>query len=79
LEKELSKLESRVGCIIAGIKSAIDSRKDGFSMSRDQRNVLRKFLFIMKYRGLGFHRRFHGDKSGKHIESDAGQLQQHMQ
>lgn len=48
-------------------------------MSRDQRDVLRKFLFIMKYRGLGFHRRFHGNKSGKYIEDDADQLQKYMQ
>ena len=37
LEKELSKLESQVSTIIAGIKRAFESSKDGFSMSRDHR------------------------------------------
>ncbi|CAN9170956.1 unnamed protein product [Alternaria alternata] len=78
LEKELSKLESQVSTIIAGIKKAFESSKDGFSMSRDQRDILRKFLFIMKYRGPGFHQRFHGDTSGRYVEDDADQLEKYM-
>ncbi|KAH7093417.1 hypothetical protein FB567DRAFT_515306 [Paraphoma chrysanthemicola] len=78
LEKELSKLESRVSQIIAGIKKAFESSKDGFSMSRDQRDMLRKFLFIMKYRGPGFHRRFHGDKSGRYVQNDAAIFEKYM-
>ncbi|KAH7082880.1 hypothetical protein BKA63DRAFT_139266 [Paraphoma chrysanthemicola] len=78
LEKEFSKLESRVSQIIAGIKKAFDSSKEGFSMSRDQRDILRKFLFIMKYRGPGFHRRFHGDKSGRYVQTDAVQFEKYM-
>lgn len=78
LEKELSKLESQVSTIIAGIKRAFESSKDGFSMSRDQRDILRKFLFIMKYRGPGFHQRFHGDTSGRYVEDDADQLEKYM-
>jgi hypothetical protein len=79
LEKEFGKLESQVSKIIAGIREALESGKSGFSMTRNQRDTLRKFLFIMKYRGLGFHRRFHGDVSGRYEEDDKGRLEKYMQ
>lgn len=78
LEKELSKIEGRVGRIIAGIKKAFESSQGGFSMSRYKRDILRKFLFIMKYRGPGFHKRFQGDKSGRYVEDDADQFEKYM-
>ncbi|KAH8621444.1 hypothetical protein IG631_23929 [Alternaria alternata] len=78
LEKELSKLKSQVSTIIARIKKAFESSKDSFSMSRDQRDILRKFLFIIKYRGPGFHQRFHGDTSGRYVKDDADQLEKYM-
>ncbi|KAF1847287.1 uncharacterized protein K460DRAFT_276406 [Cucurbitaria berberidis CBS 394.84] len=79
LEKEIGKLESRVSSLIADIRKASESGKSGFSMSRQQRDMLRKFLFIMKYRGPGFHRRFHGDESGQYKEDDADQFERYMQ
>lgn len=78
IEKELSKLESRVSRIIAEIKKAFESSRDVFSMSRDQRDTLRKFLFVMKYRGPGFYQRFHGNKPGRYIADDADQLEKYM-
>jgi hypothetical protein len=78
LEKRLGKLESRVSTIIAEIKKAFESSRDGFSISRDQKDMLRKFLFIMKYRGPGFHQRFHGDKSGRYVADDADQFKKYM-
>lgn len=79
LEKEIGKLESQVSVTIAGIRKALESGQNGFSMTRHQRNVLRKFLFIMKYRGMGFHRRFHGNKSGNYVEDDKYDLEKYMQ
>ncbi|KAF3030284.1 hypothetical protein E8E12_001083, partial [Didymella heteroderae] len=78
LEKELGKLESRVSTIIAEIKKAFESSRDGFSMSRDQRDALRKFLFVMKYRGPGFHQRFHGNKLGRYVADDADRFEKYM-
>lgn len=79
LEKEIGKLESRVSVIIAGIRKALESGKDGISMRRNERDMLRKFLFIMKYRGQGYHRRFHGDESGNYDEDDKNQFKKYMQ
>jgi len=79
LEKEIGKLESRVSAIIAGIRKAFESGKNGVSMLRDERDILRKFLFVMKYRGQGYHRRFHGDESGNYVTEDKEQLKKYMQ
>ncbi|KAF1947455.1 hypothetical protein EJ02DRAFT_507895 [Clathrospora elynae] len=79
LEKELSKLESKAASTIAHIKKVFDSGKVSFSMSRDQRDLLRKFLFIMKYRGPNFHERFHGDESGKYNKDDMNSFGRYMQ
>ena len=79
LEKAIGKLESQVSSVIADIRKSFESRKTGFSMSRHQRDTLRKFLFIMKYRGPSFHRRFHGDSSGKYNADDAEQFKTYMQ
>lgn len=78
LEKRLGQLESQAGKIIAEIRKAFESSRESVSISRDQRDLLRKFLFIMKYRGLGFHRRFRGDNSGTYIETDADQFKKYM-
>ncbi|KAJ4289800.1 hypothetical protein N0V90_011131 [Kalmusia sp. IMI 367209] len=79
LEKEIGRIESQVSSIIADIKKAFEGGMTGFSMSRSQRDLLRKFLFIMKYRGPGFYRRFHGDESGEYNEDDAVQFKLYMQ
>lgn len=78
VEKELSKLESRASTIIANIKNAFESGKTGISMSRQQRDVLRKFMFIMKYRSQGFYKRFQGDDSGNYIADDADKFKAYM-
>jgi hypothetical protein len=79
LEKELSKLERDVSKIIAGIREASELGQAGFSMSRDQRDLLRKFLFIMSYRGPNFHKRFHGDQSGTYHQDDKEKFERYMQ
>ncbi|KAF2134927.1 hypothetical protein P153DRAFT_329801 [Dothidotthia symphoricarpi CBS 119687] len=79
LEKEIGKLESRVSVLIAGIRDALGSGKGDYSMSRPERDMLRKFMFIMKYRGPGFYRRFHGDKSGNYKQDDTDKFKAYMQ
>jgi hypothetical protein len=79
LEKEIGKLESRVSGIIAGIKKAFESGNNSFSMVRNEKDILRKFLFIMKYRGRTFHRRFYGDGSGNYNAEDKDQFKKYMQ
>ena len=47
-------------------------------ISRPERDVLRKFLFIMKYRGKGFHKRFVGDETEGYVEDDKEILLKYM-
>lgn len=58
LEKELSKLESRAGEVLANVRKAFDAGKGQIELLRGERNDLRKFLFIMLYRNRMFQSRF---------------------
>lgn len=63
IEEKLGKLESQASTIFRKITKGFDnaSSPDGASgvwLTRDERNDLRKFLFILKYRGSRFHKRF---------------------
>ncbi|KAF2707816.1 hypothetical protein K504DRAFT_458300 [Pleomassaria siparia CBS 279.74] len=78
LETEIGVLERKAGIIIANIKRALESGSSGVSMRRAERNTLRKFLFVMKYRGRGFHRRFYGDDAGDYTEDDKVPFENYM-
>jgi hypothetical protein len=54
VEQELSKLESRTAEILQKVKRAQEHGEAGIWLTRVERNSLRKFLFIMKYRGPGY-------------------------
>jgi hypothetical protein len=51
VEQELSKLESQTAVILQKVKKAHENGDAGICLTRVERNKLRKFLFIMKYRG----------------------------
>ncbi|QKX53840.1 uncharacterized protein TRUGW13939_00920 [Talaromyces rugulosus] len=48
VEQELSKLESRVAVILQKVKKALEASEPGIWLTRVERNMLRKFLFVMK-------------------------------
>jgi hypothetical protein len=51
VEQELFKLESRTAEILQKVKRAQEHGEAGIWLTRVERNSLRKFLYIMKYRG----------------------------
>lgn len=61
IEKLLSKLESQASTIFQKITRAFNLGEPSVCISRHERDVVRKFLFIMKYRGSTFHHRFYHD------------------
>ena len=79
LEKQLSKLESQTAMIISKILKAFNSGNQAVWISRQERDDLRKFLFIMKYRGKGFHERFVGDEVKGYVEDDKEKFMKYMQ
>ncbi len=68
LEKKLAVLESEAGKIVAVVKKRYDAGKKEVQLLRRERDLLRRFLFIMMYRNTTFAGRF--EKSKEDYDSD---------
>ena len=68
LERQLSALESAAGELFARVKRTYDAGKKETLLPRKERDLLRRFLFIMMYRNTSFARRLH--KSREDYDSD---------
>ncbi|KAK5052707.1 hypothetical protein LTR84_002573 [Exophiala bonariae] len=62
IEIALSKLEQRVSTIIDAVENDFVNGKPATLIARPQKDLLRKFIFIMGYRNRNFHERFEGEK-----------------
>jgi len=60
VEELLSKLESDAARIYHRVKKDHESGKYNFSITRKDLNLLRKFLFVMRYRSHGFWSKYTG-------------------
>ena len=60
VEELLSKLESSVAIIYHKIKQIHKNGRSKFSITRKERNILRKFLFFMRYRSHKFWSKYTG-------------------
>lgn len=78
LEEQLSRLESRAGTVINTIRKAFETGQAEVWIPRPDRDILRKFLFIMKYRGSRAHRRFYHDSADSYSENDREKLLKYM-
>ncbi|KAF8244448.1 hypothetical protein K440DRAFT_485035, partial [Wilcoxina mikolae CBS 423.85] len=58
IEKQLSELESQAAVLLERIKDAVADEKPSFDMPRREKDVLRKFVYIMKYRGELFKKKY---------------------
>ena len=78
LEDKLSKLESHAAKIINYIRDTFEEGKQNVEIVRPDRDVLRKFLFIMKYRNSTFHKRFYYQNADHYMSDDKQRLLQYM-
>lgn len=78
IEEQLSVLESHAGRIISQIRKAFEAGNADVWITRIERDTLRKFLFIMKYRGIRFYRRYHHEKAEDYDENDTEKMLQYM-
>ncbi len=78
VEEELSKLESRTAEIIQKVKKAHESGEPGIILNRTERDRLRKFLFIMKYRGPGFYDKYAAGNLSGYESEDRNLLADYM-
>ncbi|MDI1485689.1 MAG: hypothetical protein OHK93_003878 [Ramalina farinacea] len=78
LEERLSKLESVAAMVMHKMRKAFEAGSPDVWITRSERDTLRKFLFIMKYRGSGFHRRYFHQTAEEYSEDDRQKLQDYM-
>ena len=78
VEQKLSRLESNAARIIHKIRKEYEAQKKEIWIPRSERDTLRKFLFIMKYRGPRFRRRFGHQLPDEYSEDDAERLRASM-
>ena len=78
LEEQLSRLESCVGTVINTIRKTFETKKREMWISRSNRDILRKFLFIMKYRGSSTHKRFYHHSAEDYSKNDRKKLLNYM-
>lgn len=78
LEEKLSRLESAAAMVMHKMRKAFEAGDPDVWVTRSERDTLRKFLFIMKYRGSGFHRRYFHQTAEEYSEDDTQNLQDYM-
>lgn len=78
LEQQLSSLESRAAKTIAKIRKEQEAGKYEVWLPRAEKDNLRKFLFIMKYRSSRFYRRFFHDTAATYSENDKEKVLDYM-
>lgn len=78
LEEKLSRLESAAAMVIHKMRKAFETGDPDVWITRSERDTLRKFLFIMKYRGSGFHKRYFHQNAAEYSEDDRQTLRDYM-
>ncbi|KAI0540544.1 hypothetical protein GGR58DRAFT_460921 [Xylaria digitata] len=79
METMLGKLEAHASTIFRKITKAFEAGDPSVWLPREERNTIRKFLFILKYRGSSFHRRFYHETLDQYDANDKSRLQIYME
>ncbi len=79
VEEKLGKLESDASNLFRHMLKAFHERQKGFWLYRNDRNLIRKFLFVMKYRGPTFFERYRHNTLDTYTAEDKDQLSAYMQ
>ncbi|KXX73350.1 hypothetical protein MMYC01_209588 [Madurella mycetomatis] len=78
IELLLSNLESQASAVFRKITKAFEEKESGLWITRDERDLVRKFLFLLKYRGNTFRRRFFHQKPEDYSANDRERVQEYM-
>ena len=70
IETKLGVIEQAASRIIAKVADAHEAGENEISLSRYDKDVLRKFLFVMKYRGVNFFDRFNHKTAEEYDSND---------
>jgi hypothetical protein len=78
METKLSHIERDAGRIIARVVDAHMAEKESITLTRLEKDLLRKFLFVMKYRSPIFFRRFNHQLAEEYDSSDRDEFLEYM-
>ncbi|KFY44361.1 hypothetical protein V495_03503 [Pseudogymnoascus sp. VKM F-4514 (FW-929)] len=78
IENQLADLESLAGMVFSKICKSFEAGAVDVWISRLERDTLRKFLFIMKYRSSNMHKRFCHESADEYCADDRERLLAYM-
>lgn len=78
VEQMLSRLESDASLVFRRITTVFEKGDGGIWLTRGERNLIRKFIFLMKYRNSKFHRRFYHETGASYEANDKHELLAYM-
>jgi hypothetical protein len=78
LEKDLALLETRAGVVLAKARKTFALPDATLTLTRTEKDCLRKFLFVMKYRGSDFYEKYNVRTIQDYQEPDKVQLHEYL-
>ncbi|KAK2592798.1 hypothetical protein QQS21_009502 [Conoideocrella luteorostrata] len=78
IEEKLSRLESHASKIFRRILTDFDKAHRGLWLTRKEKNLIRQFLFVMKYRGPTFYERYNHETIATYSADDKEDLTAYM-
>ncbi|KAG9190589.1 hypothetical protein G6011_08677 [Alternaria panax] len=78
IERKLSAIEGDASRIVAKVVDAHKAGKEEVSLSRHEKDLLRKFIFVMKYRSPIFYQRFNHQKAEDYDSDDRASFLAYM-
>ncbi|KAG5937624.1 hypothetical protein E4U53_008166, partial [Claviceps sorghi] len=78
LEQKLRRLESDASGVIGRIITAFAAKQQGVWLTREERNLVRKFLLVTKYRGPAVYARYRHETMATYVADDGEQLAAYM-
>ena len=78
IESLFGRLESEASPIFRRIVKASEGGDQGLWLTRQERDRIRKFLFLLKYRGSTFHQRYYRMQPSDYDYNDQEQLRDYM-
>jgi hypothetical protein len=78
IEQMFCNMEGQASIVFRKITKAFEQKENGLWLTREERDLLRKFLFLLKYRGDGFHHRFYHDNPESYKADDRELLWEYM-
>ena len=78
IETMFGKMESQASTVFRRIVKSHEAGDSAITLTRIERDLVRKFLFLLKYRGSTFHQRFYHDSPEDYQCNDRERLLEYM-